>query len=49
MSEKQAEDVWSTRQQSLNDSVITENDGEVFKSGPSCSSKAGAHVFCKRD
>lgn len=49
MSERPAEDVWSTCQHSLNDSVITENDSEVFKSRPSCSCKAGTHVFYEED
>lgn len=49
MPEKPAEDVCSTCQQSLNDSVIIEKDGEVFKSCPSCSSKAGTHFFYKHD
>ena len=49
MSEKPAEDVCFTCQQSLHDFVIIEKDGEVFKSCPSCSSKAGTHVFYKHD
>ncbi len=49
MSEKPAEDICSTCQQSLHDSVINEKDGGVFKSCPSCSSKAGTHVFYKHD
>ncbi|PWK09424.1 hypothetical protein C7421_104370 [Pantoea ananatis] len=49
MSEIPAEDVCSTCQQPLHDSVIIEKDGEVFKSCPSCSSNAGTHVFYKYD
>lgn len=36
MSEIPAEDVCSTCQQPLHESVIIEKDGEVFKSCPSC-------------
>lgn len=49
MSEKPAEDVCSTCQQPLYDSVIIEKDGGVFKSCPSCLSKAGTHVFNKHN
>lgn len=44
-----AEDVCSTCQQSMHDSVVIKRNGEVFKSCPSCSSKAGTHVFYKND
>jgi len=49
MSEMPAEEVCSTCQQPLHDSVIIEKDGEVFKSCPSCSSQAGTHVFYIND
>ncbi len=49
MSEKPAEGICSTCQQSLGDSVTTEKDDGVFKSCHSCSSKAGTHVFYKHD
>lgn len=45
MSEKPAEGICSTCQQSLGDCVTTEKDGGVFKSCLSCSSKAGTHDF----
>lgn len=47
MSEMQQEDVCATCQNLLHDSVVIEKNGEVFKSCPSCSSKAGSHVFYK--
>ena len=49
MPEITAENVCSTCQQSLHDSVVIERNGEVFKSCPSCSSNAGIHVFYKYD
>lgn len=49
MSEITAEEVCSTCQQPLHDSVVIEKNGEVFKSCPSCSSKAGTHVFYRYD
>ena len=47
MSEKPVEEVCSTCQQPLHDSVVIERNGEVFKSCPSCSNKAGTHIFYK--
>lgn len=49
MSEITAEEVSSTWQQPLHDSVIVEKDGEVFKSCFSCPCKAGTHVFYEHD
>lgn len=49
MPEMLQEEVCARCGHSLHDSVIIEKDGEVFKSCPSCSSKAGAHVFYKYD
>ncbi|MHC2596515.1 DNA-directed RNA polymerase subunit RPC12/RpoP [Kluyvera sp. 1366] len=47
MSEMQHEDVCVTCQNSLHDSMVIEKNGEMFKSCPSCSSKARLHIFYK--